>query len=106
MTGVQQDNDYNSLWTIKEAELPIEVGKEDVLVPPCKTGTLIKCGDFIRLEQMNTGKNLHSHANFDSPVSRRQEVSAFGDQGDGDRGMDLGDKGNCIKATVMSKEGH
>lgn len=38
---------------------------------------------------MNTGRNLHSHANFDSPVSRRQEVSAYGDGGDGDRGKKL-----------------
>ena len=36
---------------------------------------------------MNTGKNLHSHATFDSPVSGRQEVSGFGDNGDGDGGM-------------------
>jgi len=35
---------------------------------------------------MNTGRNLHSHSNFDSPVSRRQEVSAFGDNGEGDGG--------------------
>ena len=35
---------------------------------------------------MNTRRNLHSHSNFDSPVSRRQEVSGFGDHGDGDGG--------------------
>jgi dolichyl-phosphate-mannose--protein O-mannosyl transferase len=52
----------------------------------CITGEVIKCGSRIRLEHMNTGKNLHSHSGFDSPVSRRQEVSAFGDNGDGDGG--------------------
>ena len=36
---------------------------------------------------MNTGKNLHSHSAFDSPVSGRQEVSGFGDNGDGDGGI-------------------
>ena len=35
---------------------------------------------------MNSGRNLHSHAAFNSPVSGRQEVSAFGSGGDGDRG--------------------
>ena len=35
---------------------------------------------------MNTGRNVHSHSNFDSPVSGRQEVSAFGNHGDGDGG--------------------
>jgi dolichyl-phosphate-mannose--protein O-mannosyl transferase len=35
---------------------------------------------------MNTQKNLHSHSNFQSPVTGRQEVSAFGTQGDGDGG--------------------
>jgi dolichyl-phosphate-mannose--protein O-mannosyl transferase len=44
------------------------------------------CGDFIRLEHMNSGRNLHSHAAFDSPVSGRQEVSGFGTSGDGDGG--------------------
>ena len=53
---------------------------------PCRTGKRIKCGELIRLEHMNSGRNLHSHSNFASPVSGRQEVSAFGDQGDGDGG--------------------
>lgn len=35
---------------------------------------------------MNTGRNLHSHAAFASPVTGRQEVSSFGNQGDGDGG--------------------
>lgn len=35
---------------------------------------------------MNTGRNLHSHSAFQSPVSGRQEVSAFGNGGDGDGG--------------------
>lgn len=35
---------------------------------------------------MATQRNLHSHSAFESPVSRRQEVSAFGDNGDGDGG--------------------
>ena len=36
---------------------------------------------------MNTKRNIHSHSGFHSPVSGRQEVSAFGDEGDGDQGI-------------------
>lgn len=50
---------------------------------PCPTGQIIKCGDFIRLEHVATGKNLHSH-NIQSPLSHRNEVSGFGDDGEGD----------------------
>ena len=52
----------------------------------CRTGKKIKCGAYIRLEHTNTGKNLHSHSNFASPVTGRQEVSAFGNSGEGDGG--------------------
>ena len=37
VTGFDGDHDYNSLWTVKEAD-----GEG---VPMCRTGTLIKCGD-------------------------------------------------------------
>ena len=84
VTGFGGDNDYNSLWIIKEGDIPLENGQGNV--PPCRTGEKVKCGDIIRLEHMNSGRNLHSHSSFDSPVSRRQEVSGFGDHGDGDGG--------------------
>ena len=44
------------------------------------------CNDIIRLEHVNTQKNLHSHK-FDSPLSRDQEVSGFGANGVGDTSM-------------------
>jgi dolichyl-phosphate-mannose--protein O-mannosyl transferase len=78
ITTFDGDHDYNSLWTIKEHD-----GDDSV---PCRTGQKIKCGSFIRLEHMNTGRNVHSHAAFQSPVTGRQEVSAFGNSGDGDGG--------------------
>ena len=34
---------------------------------------------------LRTRKNLHSH-NYQSPLSQKQEVSAFGDDGEGDDG--------------------
>ena len=39
----------------------------------------------MRLEHMVTERNLHSHK-FKSPVSGRQEVSGFGENGEGDDG--------------------
>jgi dolichyl-phosphate-mannose--protein O-mannosyl transferase len=62
------------LWIIKGPD-----GKS-----PCLTGEKVKCGDMIRLEHMNTGKNIHTHNAFASPVSHRQEVTGYGDDGDGD----------------------
>lgn len=48
--------------------------------------TPIKCGDTIRLEHIATKKNLHSHR-VSSPLSGKQEISAYGDnKGEGDNG--------------------
>lgn len=58
------------MWLIKEGDLPLEDGSGRN-VPPCRTGDIVKCGSIVRLEHMNTGRNLHSHAAFESPVSRR-----------------------------------
>ena len=48
-------------------------------------GAPIKCGDSFRLFHLSTRRNLHSHL-FMSPLSNNQEVSAFGENGDGDEG--------------------
>lgn len=64
-----------SLWLVKEST------KSE----SCEAGTPIKCNDFIRLEHIDTGKNLHSHL-FRAPLSGNQEVSGFGDGGSGDTG--------------------
>ena len=45
--------------------------------------TPVKCGSTIRLRHLATKRNLHSH-HFQSPISHNQEVSAFGENGDGD----------------------
>lgn len=54
----------------------------------CQTGEPIKCGDKVRLEHSTTGRNLHSHSPYRSPLTQQQEVSAFGSHGDGDGGDD------------------
>ncbi|NWV62084.1 SDF2L protein, partial [Malurus elegans] len=72
VTGVEASDDANSYWRIR--------GKSDSI---CQRGTPVKCGQAIRLTHVNTGKNLHTH-HFPSPLSNNQEVSAFGDDGEGD----------------------
>lgn len=44
-----------------------------------------KCGDTVRFEHISTKKNLHSH-HVSSPLSGKQEVSAYGRDGEGDTG--------------------
>eukprot|EP00771_Trimastix_marina_P002414 gnl/Trimastix_PCT/3547.p1 GENE.gnl/Trimastix_PCT/3547~~gnl/Trimastix_PCT/3547.p1 ORF type:complete len:221 (-),score=43.52 gnl/Trimastix_PCT/3547:20-682(-) len=51
----------------------------------CKRGEPIQCGTAVRLLHAATGRNLHSH-HFRSPLSGQQEVSAFGEGGQGDSG--------------------
>uniref|UniRef100_A0A803YK96 Stromal cell derived factor 2 like 1 n=1 Tax=Meleagris gallopavo TaxID=9103 RepID=A0A803YK96_MELGA len=72
VTGVEASDDANSYWRVR--------GKAD---GSCQRGTPVKCGQAIRLTHVNTGKNLHTH-HFPSPLSNNQEVSAFGDDGEGD----------------------
>ena len=54
----------------------------------CRTGEAMKCGDEVRFEHNVTGRNLHSHSGYKSPLSNRQEVSGYGDDGFGDAGDD------------------
>mmetsp|Transcript_7433 Transcript_7433/g.21140 ORF Transcript_7433/g.21140 Transcript_7433/m.21140 type:complete len:259 (+) Transcript_7433:144-920(+) len=59
-------------------------------VAACTQGVAqpIACGSVIRLSHLESLRNLHSH-NVKSPLSRQQEVSAFGEgDGDGDNGDD------------------
>ncbi|XP_029466873.1 stromal cell-derived factor 2 isoform X1 [Rhinatrema bivittatum] len=72
VTGVTLVDDSNSYWSVR--------GKTSTV---CERGTIIRCGQDIRLTHVNTGRNLHSH-HFTSPLSGNQEVSAFGDNGEGD----------------------
>nr|XP_057942919.1 stromal cell-derived factor 2 [Doryrhamphus excisus] len=72
VTGVISMEDSNSYWSVR--------GTRDAV---CQRGNAIKCGQTIRLTHVNTGRNLHSHY-FTSPLSSNQEVSAFGEEGEGD----------------------
>lgn len=75
VTATEVQEDINSHWLIKGA-----TGKL------CLRGDPIACGTNIRLEHVETKKNLHSHL-FSSPLSGNQEISAYGDdEGEGDSG--------------------
>ena len=45
----------------------------------------MQCGQTIRFMHLATRRNLHCH-HFSSPLSNNLEVSAFGENGDGDEG--------------------
>ncbi|XP_077089373.1 stromal cell-derived factor 2 [Siphateles boraxobius] len=72
VTGVTAVEDSNSYWSVR--------GTGDLA---CHRGNPVQCGQNIRLTHVNTGRNLHSHY-FTSPLSSNQEVSAFGENGEGD----------------------
>ncbi|CAL4095271.1 unnamed protein product [Meganyctiphanes norvegica] len=76
VTGTPQQDDHNSNWLIKRSP------KNN-----CSRGDPLSCGQVIRLEHLATRRNLHSH-HFSSPLSDQQEISAFGEGGEGDTGDD------------------
>lgn len=76
VTATGSQNDQGSLWLIKDASNAQSV---------CEIGQPVKCGMSMRLEHVQTGKNLHSHL-FKAPLSGNQEVSGFGEGGSGDTG--------------------
>ncbi|XP_076456732.1 stromal cell-derived factor 2-like [Babylonia areolata] len=74
VTATGNSGDHNSYWQVR--------GKTGTV---CPRGSPVKCGQTIRLMHLATRRNLHSHQ-FQSPLSRNLEVSAFGENGHGDEG--------------------
>lgn len=79
VTGNADAGDPGSYWQVRPTAADEAAGK-------CKQGELLEHGSKIRLLHLTTKKNLHSHAQFQSPLSQKQEVSCFGDGGNGDAG--------------------
>eukprot|EP00494_Astrolonche_serrata_P000378 UN00381 len=78
ITAMSENTDTNSLWQINECT-------------KCKdklAGTPVKCGSKVRLQHTRTAKNLHSHEEHKAPISSRQEVCGFGNDGKGRDGDD------------------
>ena len=65
--------DDNDLWIVKPGH---SVGD--------RSGQPVQNGEIVRLQHVATGRNLHSHLGHPSPVTRQQEVTCFGDNGNGD----------------------
>ncbi|KAJ5077546.1 hypothetical protein M0811_05645 [Anaeramoeba ignava] len=70
-------NDDNDWWVVHG---PHKDGDRE----NCKKAKAVKPGDIIRLEHLKTGKNLHSHGNFNSPSTNQQEITCYGNLGVGD----------------------
>jgi dolichyl-phosphate-mannose--protein O-mannosyl transferase len=90
VTSVANPTTSNALWWVRG---PNDIDGRSDEIPACKSGEpaeKIPCGSVLRLTHLTTMKNLHSH-DQKSPLSRQQEVSAYG-TGDG-----LGDNGDDWK---------
>ncbi|KAL7674501.1 hypothetical protein ACOME3_000778 [Neoechinorhynchus agilis] len=72
VTAVETEDDHGSYWQILA-----QAGNYT------HRGQSVQCRDVIRLLHCSTRKFLHTH-HFQSPLSRLQEVSAFGDNEVGD----------------------
>jgi MIR domain-containing protein/PASTA domain-containing protein len=68
----------NDLWRVKGPH-----GR-----PPDPSRQGVAHGEVVRFEHLGSGKNLHSHTEFLSPVTGQQEVTCFGEDGVGDPGDD------------------
>ncbi|XP_063079994.1 protein O-mannosyl-transferase 2-like [Engraulis encrasicolus] len=89
--------DVNNLWLVKRAE-------DD----PDALSDLIRHGDVIQLEHIETTRNLHSHV-MEAPLTRKhQQVTGYGANGIGDDNdfwvveVYGGQKGDLVK-TIRSK---
>lgn len=72
VTGFADTGDSNSFWVVKSAHH----------TPTRLAGQPVKCGDWIRLQHLNTHKNLHSHQHR-APMNADNEVSAYALQKEG-----------------------
>jgi len=83
VTGFEGADDPNSLWQIKDG-----ISRSAKSQQSSSPGTPVKCGDVIRLQHAATKRWLHSHLH-QSPLTHRQEISGYGE--DGGVGSDTGD---------------
>jgi len=74
--GGMDENDY---WIVKGVH-----GRDEFF----NKGVPVKNGDIIRLEHLNTRKNLHSHPGYPSPITQQQEVTAFSPDNNGIGNLD------------------
>jgi dolichyl-phosphate-mannose--protein O-mannosyl transferase len=83
VTAKRDADDHQSYWQIRQVKNPSSSSEDDDRAQ--ERGRPVKCNSHIRLFHLATRRNLHSHA-YPSPLSQNQEVSAYGENGDGDLG--------------------
>ena len=90
VTAITKPDSTNALWYLRGPNDEDSRGSEAA----CTKGVAepIACGSIIRITHLDTLRNLHSH-NVRSPLSRQQEVSAYGE---GDMAGDNGDDWKVI----------
>jgi dolichyl-phosphate-mannose--protein O-mannosyl transferase len=100
VTATANPTTTNTLWWVRGPDGDGRLDQKNA----CQEGpaSKIECGSLIRLTHLNSMKNLHSHG-VSSPLSRQQEVTAYG-AGDG-----LGDGGDdwkvVCKGDYWTREG-
>lgn len=72
VTGYEGVDD-NNWWTLRTAH-----GQPDL------PGQPVHHGQIVRLQHVPTGRNLHSHPGYPSPLTGQQEITCYGDGGQGD----------------------
>ena len=89
VTAYPDSGDTNSLWQV-HAGNELYLGKASKSTKSknmFKQGKPIECNTIVRLKHLNTKRWLHSHSDHASPVSGRQEVTAYGDPSNSDSGL-------------------
>ena len=80
VTLVQERGQSDSLFIVREANDETQ----------CISGTPVECNSMIRLTHLNSNQNLHSHNVRSTLIGQHdfsaQEVSLYGNNGDGDGG--------------------
>ncbi|XP_031634027.1 protein O-mannosyl-transferase 2 [Contarinia nasturtii] len=92
--------DENNKWLIKPYNEEIKSNEKDVV--------LVKHGDLIRLEHIQTKRNLHSHREQAPLTKKHYQVTGYGENGIGDANdiwkiMIVGGRENEPVLTVTSK---
>jgi dolichyl-phosphate-mannose--protein O-mannosyl transferase len=75
VTAVPEPPDGNDFWIVKGPHGQPELYKD---------GQSVENGHLIRLQHLNTRRNLHSHGNAPSPLTGQQEVTAYEHEASGD----------------------
>lgn len=78
VTFVSESSASGTMWWLRAGEKAPD---------DCAAATPVPCNAVVRLTNLDTMRNLHTH-HYKSPLSRQQEITAFGDDGKGDQGDD------------------